>query len=181
MDRADILQELRDRQEITDLIHLYCRAVDRCDEALLRSVFHPDSTHEHGPFKGSSSDFCGFAIAAVTPLVSTQHVIGNVVIKLDGDVAQSEAYFIAYHRLPKGRELEGLFRTHDVERDEEVIVGGRYLDRHERREGVWKIAHRLGTLDWQTWHTADDRDFSDFLGGKVSRRDRDDPVYRGVP
>ena len=28
------------------------------------------------------------------------------------------------------------------------VVGGRYLDRFERRDGQWKIAHRLYVMDW---------------------------------
>jgi hypothetical protein len=30
----------------------------------------------------------------------------------------------------------------------DLWVGGRYLDRMEKRDGVWKIVDRVGTTDW---------------------------------
>ena len=47
--------------EISDIIYKYCRAIDRMDRELLESVFHEDSTHHHGEYKGSSSHFFDFA------------------------------------------------------------------------------------------------------------------------
>ena len=49
------LQELLDKQAISDVIMTYARAIDRLEEGLLRSVFHPDSQHARG-FVGPSSD-----------------------------------------------------------------------------------------------------------------------------
>ena len=48
------VRELLDKQAVTDVIMTYARAIDRLDEDLLRSVFHPDSQHAHG-FVGPSS------------------------------------------------------------------------------------------------------------------------------
>ena len=50
-----LLTELLDKQSISDVIMTYARAIDRLDETMLRSVFHPDSQHAHG-FEGPSSD-----------------------------------------------------------------------------------------------------------------------------
>ena len=49
------LQQLLDKQACAEVMMTYCRAIDHLDEALLRSVFHPDSHHRHG-FEGPSSD-----------------------------------------------------------------------------------------------------------------------------
>ena len=42
------IRALLDRQAITDALHLYCRAIDRTDEELLASVYHPDAIDDHG-------------------------------------------------------------------------------------------------------------------------------------
>ena len=41
------LQRLLARNAIEELIKTYARALDRLDEKLLRSVFHPGSRHAH--------------------------------------------------------------------------------------------------------------------------------------
>ena len=153
--------------------------LDRIDEKLLRSVFHPDSTHRHGPYEGPSSRFVDYAIETLNGLEITQHHIGNVLIDLQGDIANSEAYFVAYHRLAAGRPGEGVFGAHRVEIDEDVFVGGRYIDRFERRDGVWKIAHRTGIHDWHQWSAADERDFTAlFSPAQRGKRDKTDFVYK---
>lgn len=137
--------------------HRYCRALDRVDEDLLRSVFHPDSTHEHGAFKGTSAEFCNYAMATVRALDWTQHFLSNVSIEIQGDAARVESYFLAFHRLNQGRPGSGVFHAHDLRQHEDVVIGGRYLDRFEYREGEWKIAHRQGINEWESWTSVDPR------------------------
>ena len=48
-------EKLLAREAIRDSIYRYARAIDRLDEALLRSVFHPGSRHNHF-YEGPSSD-----------------------------------------------------------------------------------------------------------------------------
>lgn len=176
-DLVATISAIADKQAIADQCHRYCRALDRVDEALLRSVFHPDSTHDHGGFKGSSALFCTYAIAVLGELDRTQHQLGNVLIDLSGDTAHVESYFTAYHRLPKGRPCTGVFERHDISLDEDVWIGGRYIDRFEKRDGVWRIAHRTGVHDWESWRAADERHFGLMAPETVGRRDRSDPVY----
>lgn len=158
------------------LCHLYCRALDRADEALLRSLFHPDATHRHADFEGTSAMFCDYALTVVRGFAATHHLVGNVTIDVDGDIARGETYFLAYHRAPVGSV--GPFPAHDPERDEDVLVGGRYLDRFERRDGVWRIAHRHGVHDWERWGAADDRMLVGLRPGGRGSRNADDPLYR---
>ena len=82
-----ILDALSSRAQITEVVIAYCRAIDRMDEALLRSCFHPDATHEHGAFKGLSADFCTHAIETVKGLALSHHQLGPVSIALDGERA----------------------------------------------------------------------------------------------
>jgi SnoaL-like domain len=141
------LRELTDKQAIAETVFRYCRAIDRLDEALLRDCFHPEATHCQGGFEGLSADFCGYALARLAAICASHHQIGNVLITLRTDTADVESYFVAYHRIPAQGVTEGLFASSGVARD--LFVGGRYLDRFERRDGRWRIVHRSGVYDWR--------------------------------
>jgi hypothetical protein len=109
------------RVKIADMLTRYSRGIDRCDIDTLLSVFWADGTCDYG--SGVS-------------MLRTQHATSNMAIDLDGDKARAETYCQAYHEIegPDGRT--------------EMVVGGRYLDRLERRDGVWKIFSRVYVMDW---------------------------------
>ena len=44
-----------------------------------------------------------------------------------------------------------------AERD--MFAAGRYLDRHEKRSGEWRIAHRQAVYDWTIKQAATDSDW----------------------
>jgi catechol 2,3-dioxygenase-like lactoylglutathione lyase family enzyme len=177
--RPDVGTEQSDLEEIRRKLHLYCRALDRIDEPLLRSLFHPDSQHAHGPYQGPSSDFCGFAMQVVRSLSGTSHHLSNITIDLAGPAAHTEAYFLAVHRMDKGKVIEGYWSAHDPKIDEIAEVGGRYIDRWEKRAGVWKIARRIGVHDWERWTPTDIPAAHARQTAVVSpARSNADPVYR---
>jgi hypothetical protein len=131
------LSALVDRQEIHHALMLYCRGVDRCDEDLMRSVYHEDATDHHGAYSGNAWEFVAtFVPASKAESTFTQHAIANLTIDLDGDRASSEAYFVAY----VGR-MDG---------DQEVIdvFGGRYVDQWERRDNGWGVTDRTVVHEW---------------------------------
>jgi hypothetical protein len=130
---------MADKQQITEVLYRYARGCDRCDEAALRSCFHPDSTHRHGAFAGPSHDFCELALQIVRPLAACKHMISNVMIEIRGNRAVSESHFLSYHRVVDAESGEVHDRFH----------GGRYLDRLEKRHGEWKILHRTGLYDFE--------------------------------
>jgi hypothetical protein len=175
--RNDKLQVLLDKQEISELLHTYCRALDRCDRAMLESIFHPESTHEMSGFKGSSKDFCGFAFDALATFQYSQHLLGNVSITIDGDTAKADSYFHAFHRIAADTEGEGLLADHTAGVDEDLFIAGRYIDKLERRHGAWKIIHRCGVLDWCRWEHAEDRNFFNLRAGPYGKRDKSDRYY----
>ncbi len=170
---ADLLA----KQAITEVIYRYCRAVDRCDAELLASCFHPDATHNHGLFEGQSEDFCRFALQLLAMIGSTQHHVGNVLIEVDGTQAHSEAYWVAYHRiLAHGPgEQAGIFASRGI--DEDLFIGGRYVDRFECRGSRWRIAHRIGVHDWQRYEPAAERDFTALPADKRGMRGPQDRAY----
>ena len=154
------LQELLDKQACTEVMMTYCRAIDHRDETLLRSIFHPESYHRHG-FEGPSSnpakksrpgapaDFVGFALEVLQTHTHTHHQLGNIFVEVerDGRTAYTEAYFTAFHRMRRAGDPKAGANAYDTEMD--YWVGGRYMDRMEKRDNVWKIAYRVGMTDWQ--------------------------------
>ena len=135
-DRDPAVQALLDKQEIREALMRYCRGVDRWDEALIRSAFHPDAHDDHGPFQGAASDFPEWALGVLRNNSVTTHFVGNQLIEVEGDVAYSEAYLVALHRFERDGEQY------------DWVMGGRYVDRFERRGGEWKIADRVTVHDW---------------------------------
>ncbi|MEM6833968.1 MAG: nuclear transport factor 2 family protein [Sphingomonadales bacterium] len=135
MSVPESLQILLDKQEIEDLCKRYMRGLDRLDHTLLRSVYHDDATDHRGFFTGGPDEFCEMAVTLLAEHLANHHMLGQMHIDVEGDVAFGEIYFQAFHRA-----LE-----HGLERD--FIVWGRYVDRYERRDGVWKIAHRTELND----------------------------------
>lgn len=152
------IQELLDKQAINEVLLNYAHAIDHRDESRLRSVFHPGSEHNHG-FSGPSSDssrpsspskpgdFVAYALNFLQGFLNTHHQLGTPLIELHGNIARSECYFTATHRLrAKGDPLASK-AAQDIEM--EMSIGGRYSDQLEKRDGVWKIAKRTGVTDWR--------------------------------
>lgn len=152
------LQILLDKQALFELVCRYCRGADRADPELFLSCYLPDAWDDHGKFKGSPKDFLahlqkGTMDPATGPV---QHCISNAVFDVRGDVAFGECYF----------------QTRSIGADGiSVASWGRYVDRFERRNGEWKIAHRQCILEYARpgFSTAD------FV---QTRRDRQDPSYQ---
>lgn len=158
---------LLDRIALTDLVMRYCRGIDRRDFALVRSLYHDDAIDDHGKmFKGGPDAFARFLPEIMAPWEATIHSISNSVFAIEGDQAEGEHVVMAFHR------------THPPDR-REFTVWGRYLDRYERRDGVWKFAHRSLVFDHGRVTPVDEESFS-LMGGDAShgRANRFDPSWQ---
>ncbi len=151
------LQALLDRAEIGRVLVQYCRAVDGKDLDLLKDVYWPDATDDHGFFQGPAHQFAEWNVRATSAgMPLTQHHLTNVWIELDGDLAQAESCVLAFHKLADddAAALRVLGPDHMARHGASssgghaVILGGRWLDRFERRDGAWRIAHRTATTHW---------------------------------
>jgi hypothetical protein len=162
------LEILLDKQAITEVMHRYCRGLDRFDIELLRGVFWPDGQDFHGAFDGSASDFCAFVETNAgegSPIKVTHHSLSNVLIELAGQTAYAESYFVAYHR------IEG-------ETAEDEFVGGRYVDVFEKRGDEWRIKIRRTIFDWARKDPATERLWDRWPAAYIfGTRNRQDPVY----
>ncbi|MEH6583456.1 MAG: nuclear transport factor 2 family protein [Halioglobus sp.] len=132
---------LLDKQEITELVHSYCNAADRHDHEKMRSLYHPDAIDDHGSFfKGLAMDFIDKLPEIQAPMEILHHNVTTLNIALDGDRAEGEVYILAFHKV----------KTDGDSMD--MLIGGRYFDKYEKRDGVWKFSHRAVVADWAHSH-----------------------------
>ena len=92
-------------------------------------------------------------------------MIGQVLIDVEGDIAFGEVYFQAFHRIEADGEERDLF------------ISGRYVDRYEKRDGVWKIAFRSEVNDWSRNDPATDGYFAATPDSLRGARKPDDAWY----
>ena len=161
---SERIEEYLAKQEIYELCCRYMRGLDRLDEDLLLSVFFEDAWCDYGFTSGPAPEFASYCVEALQAHAANHHMIGNVLIDIEGDEAFGEVYFNAYHKVPGDEGFE------------DVIIAGRYLDRYERRDGSWKFAYRSERVDFS--HTRPTRDPYFDLAPDCLRGGRlDDAVY----
>tara|TARA_R110001592_G_scaffold363371_1_gene685473 strand:+ start:81585 stop:82172 length:588 start_codon:yes stop_codon:yes gene_type:complete len=135
--QATALQNLLDKQAIRDLAQLYCRAADRHDVELMRSLYHPDAMDDHGEmFKGLAVDFMAQLPSILKSMDILHHNVTTHNIELNGEHAEGEVYVLAFHKV----------RTESSTFD--LLIGGRCFDKYEKRNGCWKFSHRAVVADW---------------------------------
>jgi hypothetical protein len=163
IDDAEV-QRLLDLVAIQEVLNRYCRGIDRVDGEILASCYHSDAIDTHpGTTPDDQRNFISWAMEQLPNWADgtggMMHYLTNINVDIDGDVAWAESYFHAFHW--------GLPRD-DPERN--YMGGGRYIDRLERRDGMWKISERkplrefrfvyplgsLITLETDEYHAARD-------------------------
>ena len=164
-----MLQEIKDNQEITQLLYRNVRSIDRLDLELMKSTYWPDAIQDHQDpinpidYSGNAWEFCEFAVNALAGVERTHHRLSNILIEINGDKAYAEAYVYAYHyyKTPEGNK--------------EGTLLGRYQNRLEKRNGEWKIAYRLTIFDANFTVDATDIWSKDFRN--LGQRFPDDKSY----
>lgn len=145
---------LHARAEILDIVALYCHVIDRRQWHRMGECFHPDASYRFGHIDGSWQDFVPAARAAIDPLRISHHQLGQTLFAFDGDIAMTETYMTAYHRVASDAPFDAVFPGDGADRD--IVIAGRYIDRFECRTGVWRIARRIGVTDWRQDSSAAD-------------------------
>lgn len=162
--RLDV-EELFDREEIRDALARYSRGIDRHDTEIAVSAFHPDAVDDHRGVDRSPADLAewGNTEHARRWLAHT-HFLGHTTFDFDGDTCHTETYVMAIQRRNDG--------------DGNDALGGRYLDRFEKRDGAWRIARRVLVLDWTGALPAGDERSQGLLDVyETGRWDRSDLSY----
>lgn len=132
------VQEFVDRAKVRDCIERLARGEDRRSAEIITACFWPDAKVDLGIFLGSFDEYLAYVVPGADSIPVTLHTLGQSLIELDGDTARVESHVTSYHRVDMGEE----------ERD--LVLGGRYLDRLEKREGEWRIAARTMLYDWSS-------------------------------
>jgi hypothetical protein len=165
------IDELLAREEIHDVIKRLARGTDRLDAELIVSCYHPDGYDDHNVFRGWGTDFAQWVLDTLDVFDATMHFVGSPYIRLDGDVAQVDTYCVAHH----------LSKPDDDGAATDMVLGLRYVDRFELRDGTWLIAKRVCSFDWvyRVPFNASDRSWfaEDFT---VGSRDRTDITYQNL-
>lgn len=174
LDDTQALRHLLDEKQIRDALSRYSRGVDRGDPDLVRSAYHPDAHDAHGDYSGGIDGFIEWVERRLADADNSMHFLGQSLIEFAGpDLAMAETYFVSRRMLPLKPGQAPSARAQDALARE---GWGRYVDRFERRNGAWKIAHRTVVLEGLSTSLA--------MGGlRVpgpcwSRRDRNDRVYQ---
>ncbi len=134
---SDELQALLERDRIRSRIIGLARGEDRRDAKLISASYWPDSVTDYGVFAGDFNEYLAWVVPGSPYLPVTQHVLGQSVIELAGSQARVETQVTSYHRIKESEKNQ-----------RDTVIGGRYLDRFEQRDGEWRIAKRVMLYDW---------------------------------
>ena len=128
------VQYLKDRLAIADCIARHARGHDRLDAGIITSTYHDDGVDEHGHAINTGPAYAEWA-NAVHGAGSLLHLhnITTHLCEIEGDTAHCESYVLVGLLNNDGKTAR--------------LINGRYVDRIERRDGVWKIALRRATVD----------------------------------
>jgi ketosteroid isomerase-like protein len=161
-------ETVADREAIRQAMARYCRGVDRLDADLIKSAYHPDAFDDHGPFKGLRDDFVAWVVPFMRrEYVTTSHHLTTQSIEVQGDIAYAETYAVVVQEKHAGQDVL------------QLVANSRYVDRFERRDGDWRIAHRVVVTDSARTDTvAPWKGTSPMSSMTRGTRDHDDPVYR---
>lgn len=138
MDDASQVADMLAREAIRNCIVRLARGEDRRDAALISSAYWSDAHIDFGTFAGDFATYLGFVVPGDPALPCTLHFLGQTHIELGDDTARAETLVSSYHRIDTGAGHT------------DATIGGRYLDRMERRGGEWRIAARIMLFDYIT-------------------------------
>lgn len=127
------LRELSDREELRELVHAYCRGVDRGAVDEVAALFTNDavfrtSTGRHGTATGRDAIRARLALLLSTFDATSHHVSNTTFAFSDPGTATLETYLYAWHRFP-GERPDG-------------YLWGRYADVAVRTGAGWRLRER---------------------------------------
>lgn len=128
---TDDLSRLLDERDISRALSLFARAMDARDWDAARAILSPDATGELGTGSlGTPDAVIGCIRHYLDGCGPTQHLLGNLLIDVKDDEAESRCYVSDMH-LGAGDKRTLSF-----------VTLGDYHDRWRRIDGQWRITHR---------------------------------------
>ncbi|MEP5936854.1 MAG: nuclear transport factor 2 family protein [Erythrobacter sp.] len=142
------LQQLLDKQAISEVLQRYSRTLDWLDDDGQASCYWPDADIDYGFFKGKAAEFLPIVMEIERGSDRRWHMLSQPLIQLSSaTAASSECYGIF---AGASRQDDGTLAGN--------LYGGRYLDEWEKRacekhgsdgQAEWRISSRLYLVDWQ--------------------------------
>jgi len=153
------LKEMREHYRITKLLAEYCHGCDRLNRDMMASTYDKESWDDHGQYKGDGHEFADYSMKLIADTYqSCTHQLGQSLIKVNGNEAAAETYFIAVLRrnTDSGEVLDQ--------------IAGRYVDKLVRVDGKWKIKKRLCVKEWSITIPVTENSFKDnpFITGQLT-------------
>jgi cation transport regulator ChaB len=171
----DALQRLIDKDEIRDLMSRFARGVDRADWDGVRETYHKDAYDDHGDYKGGTDGFIEFGRSRTGGATQVMHFLGECLIEFASPtVAIVETYFMTAHTL--GSEAQRQYGATNNGGPVQLSHYGRYADRIEKRDGIWRIAHRIVVFEATRLMLGDVPPIKPTWA--AHRRDKSDPIFK---
>jgi ketosteroid isomerase-like protein len=128
----ELLRQLIDERDITQVLKEYCRALDTMDLTIFDHIFTDDCEVEFGPDERLNSrgrDAVRSSLERLWRWARTSHHLSNVQICFDRpDSASSVSYVLAWHERPDGTS---------------ATIYGQYHDDLVRTGEGWRISKRV--------------------------------------
>ncbi|ELT42702.1 nuclear transport factor 2 family protein [Arthrobacter nitrophenolicus] len=172
MDDHDLLVQLKAERDIARVVTLAARASDRKDFEMRRACFHPDAVEDHGHFSGTIDDSIAFLEPHHENYDMFLHFIATPSIEVEGKRAYAETYAIVVTQLKQ-------HQVYTLSASPSAMIGCRFLDEFEERDGVWKIAKRTVAFEWSKtdWTTPPKAPGAPGSTGAQPSRSSEDFVY----
>jgi len=128
------VQALRDEAEIERLILDYGRHLDALDFAAFAALFaedgewHGGGTPAVGPAEIEARMIAGFGPDSGAVWTTDFHIVGNIMVDLDGDTASATSRWVFVSPGPDGAP--------------KPVLAGRYTDTFTRTQSGWRFASR---------------------------------------
>jgi hypothetical protein len=158
-------ERIADRMAIEDILSLHSRGLDRLDKDAIECAYWPDATVDYGTFKGEAHVFAELVVGALGENYAlTRHSLSNTLVAFSSNSASVESCVTAGHL--------------STDATEEMLFYGRYLDKLEKRDGLWKMMHRQVVMDWSKRVPVEDERSSDAFAALAKSGHVDtDPLY----
>lgn len=128
------MRALLDRQDIADCLARIARGTDRFDRTLFLSGCHDDARFSVGGTVSSAAETYESGRAMHEDhTIATLHCLSTLNCDIAGDSAHVETYHTYYARSAD---------------ETNWAATGRYIDRFERRGGVWGLVFRHISVEW---------------------------------
>ena len=129
------VQIMLDKQDINEVLARYCHGLDKRDRSMLESIYWPEAIEDHAGYQGSADGLIDHALDYIGDDLSF-HTISSVLIEFDDESrARSDSYYL----------YQGINR----EDEQTFLVGGRYSDQFEKRNGEWRMIYRRVYVDFK--------------------------------